>query len=147
MTTTPGEDPFASPGATQGYGSYGPPPGYGAPPQGWTAPPATPSSEDTVWAGLAHLSGFLIPVIGPLVVYLVKKDDSPHARQHGAEALNFHLTVLIGFVVSAVLTLVLIGILGLIFLSVWSLVLTIVAAVKGFQGQPYRYPATFHFLT
>jgi uncharacterized Tic20 family protein len=135
-----------------GYGSPTPQ-GYGAPPPGWgqpgyPAPQGGPqSSEDTTWAVLGHLSYFVIPLIGPLIVFLVKKDTSPFVRQHAAEALNFHITLTIAFIVSAVLIIVLIGFVLLAVVAVAGTVLTIIAAVAGGRGQPYRYPLTLRLVS
>lgn len=79
-------------------------PAYGAPPppQGWYGPPdaqGPPRADDTVWGVLAHLSIFVFALVAPLVIYLVFKDTSPFTRAHAAEALNFHLTLLIATMV------------------------------------------------
>ena len=156
MTSTP--DPFSAPppegsqpawGPAPGWDAAPPPqPGYGTPPQSWgpDGPPARPG-EETVWAVLAHLSFFVVAVLGPLVIYLIKKDDSPFSRHHAAEALNFHLTLTIAAIVSALLVIVLIGILLLLAVAVFGVVCTVIAAVKAGQGRPYRYPLTFHFVS
>jgi uncharacterized Tic20 family protein len=73
------------------------------------------SKEEQNWAMFCHLaalSGFIIPlgnILGPLILWLIKKDTMPLVDQHGKEALNFQITVLFAFIISAVLTLVLIG--------------------------------------
>jgi uncharacterized Tic20 family protein len=152
--TTPG-DPYSSPEPPSGYG---PPPGWGAPPpqqaygtpQGWGPPagygqPAGPSSDDTTWAVLAHLSYFVAGLIAPLVIFLVKK-DSPFARQQAAEAFNFHLTLLLAAIVSGVLVLVIIGIFMLLAVFLGGAVLSVVAAVRSGRGESYRYPLTIRFL-
>lgn len=122
----------------------GPPPGYGTPPAQYGRPQ---SSEDTTWAVLGHLSYFVFPLIAPLVVYLVKKDSSPFVRQHAAEALNFHITLTIAAIVSAILILVIIGIFLLFAVLIAGTVLAIIAAVAAGKGEPYRYPLTFHFVS
>ena len=63
------------------------------------------------------------------------------------ESLNFQLTVLLGYLVSAVLTLVLIGILGFIVIGIGSFVLMIIAAVKVASFEDYRYPLTIRFIS
>jgi uncharacterized Tic20 family protein len=105
------------------------------------------SKEEQNWAMACHLvalSGFVIPfgnVLGPLVVWLIKKDTMPLVDQHGKEALNFQITVLIAAVISFVLMFVLIGIFLLIAVGIGALVLTIMAAVKVSNGQlDYKYP-------
>lgn len=159
MTVPPYEPPPEPP---QGWG---PPPGQGyGPPQGWTqqgyGPPAPGQwgqpphgqpygqrDEEPLWAILAHLSIFVLGLIGPLVIYLVFKDSSPFTRQHAAEALNFHLTLLIASVVSAILVIVLVGVLMLLALFVWGAVLGVIAAVAAGNRRPYRYPLTIRFVS
>jgi len=105
------------------------------------------SKDEQNWAMFCHLAalaGFVIPlgnVLGPLIVWLIKKDTMPLVNQHGKEALNFQITVLIAFVVCIVLTLVLIGFLLMFVVGIGALVLTIMAAVKVSNGQfDYKYP-------
>ncbi|OGA25074.1 MAG: orotate phosphoribosyltransferase [Betaproteobacteria bacterium RIFCSPLOWO2_02_FULL_67_26] len=105
------------------------------------------SKEEQNWAMYCHLAalaGFVVPlgnVLGPLIVWLIKKDTMPLVDQHGKEALNFQITVLIAFIISALLTLVLIGFLLLFVVGIGALVLTIMAAVKVSNGQlDYKYP-------
>lgn len=110
------------------------------------------SPEDRNWSTIAHLSalsGFIIPfgsILGPLVVWLIKKDQSPHIADQAREALNFNITIGIALIVSLCLMLVFIGFLlfGVVALA-W-LVLVIVAAVKSSDGTLYRYPFTIRFL-
>lgn len=113
-------------------------------PAGWT--PQQPA-EDTTLAVLAHLSFFAFGLIGPLVIYLVKKDESPFTRHHAAEAFNFHITVTLAAIVSAILIIVLIGILLLIVVLVGGAVLAIVAALAAGRREAYRYPLTIRFLS
>lgn len=134
--STPGD---ASSGPSQPPHEWGPPTGYGG--------PAGPSSDDTTWAVLTHLSYFVLGLIAPLVVYLVKKDSSPFVRQHAAEALNFHLTLLIAFIVSTVLVLVLIGIVLLLAVFLVGAVLSVLAAIAAGRGEAYRYPMTIRFVS
>ena len=105
------------------------------------------SKEEQNWAMACHLvalSGFIVPfgnVLGPLVVWLIKKDTMPLVDQHGKEALNFQITVLLAVIISALLVFVLIGFLLLFVVGIGALVLTIMAAVKVSNGElNYRYP-------
>lgn len=124
-------------------------------------PPAGPDTsrdDSRNFALAAHLSALLslfvgFPFIGPLVIYLIKKDD-PFVRSHAAEALNFNLSVMLYgvvlFVVGLILLIVIVGVvvwLLLIPLAVAWLVLICVAAVKAGQGEAYRYPLTIRFVT
>jgi uncharacterized Tic20 family protein len=124
------------------------PAGY-PPPQGWHPPPPgwRPPAEDTTWAVLAHLSFFAFGLIAPLVIYLVKKDESPFTRHHAAEALNFHLTLMIAGIVSLVLVLILVGILLLIAIFITGAVLAILAAIAASRHEAYRYPLSFRFVS
>ncbi|HEX2233997.1 MAG TPA: DUF4870 domain-containing protein [Thermoleophilaceae bacterium] len=111
------------------------------------------------WALFAHLSAFAglligLNFLGPLIIYLVKKNEDPFVADHAREALNFNLSVFIyllgGGIVAVVLTLVLIGILLFPFLfaiAIAWIVLTIVAAVKANGGETYRYPLTIRFVS
>jgi uncharacterized Tic20 family protein len=130
----------------QRYDAYGSPPGYGyQPPPGTYG--ARPGSDDTTMAMLAHLLGLLTSFVGPLVLYLAKKDESPYVRDQAAEALNFQLTVLIAHFVSWVLAFVLIGFVLMFFLWIGSIVMAIVAAVAANRGERYRYPMNIRFVS
>lgn len=111
------------------------------------------AKEEQNWAMYCHLSalvGFIIPlgnVLGPLVVWLMKKDTMPQVEIHGKEALNFQITVLLALIVSLVLTVVLIGFLLLPVVGLAALVLTIMAAIKVSNGQlDYRYPIALRLI-
>ena len=108
---------------------------------------AQASKEEQNWAMACHLvalSGFIVPfgnVLGPLVVWLIKKDTMPLVDQHGKEALNFQITVLLAVVISVLLVFVLIGFVLLFVVGLGALILTIMAAVKVSNGElNYRYP-------
>ena len=123
----------------------GPPPGYGPTPGYGQQPP--PSGEpEVVWAVLAHLSLFVLAGVAPLALYLVFKDSQPFTRQHAAEALNFHLTLLLASIVSGVLVVVLVGFVLLLALALFALVASLLAAVAAANRRPYRYPLTIHFV-
>jgi uncharacterized Tic20 family protein len=85
--------------------------------------------------------------LGPLIVWLVKRADSPEIDAHGKESLNFQLSMLIYNVVALILCIVLIGIPILILLYILNIVLVIVASIKASEGVLYRYPLTIRFLT
>ncbi|MGH8902942.1 MAG: DUF4870 domain-containing protein [Egibacteraceae bacterium] len=104
------------------------------------------------WALGAHLSALIgawvaLAFVGPLVVWLIKRDEHPFIATHAREALNFNLSVLLYGVMAWVLSLLLIGIPLLIGIGIAWLVLTIVATVKASKGQGYRYPLTIRFVT
>ena len=111
------------------------------------------SKEEQNWAMICHLSalsGFLIPfgnILGPLIVWLVKRAEMPLVDIHGKEALNFQITVSIAIAVCIALMFVLIGFVLIVIVGLGALVLTIVAAVKVSNGDlEYRYPFAIRLL-
>ncbi len=109
-------------------------------------PGGSPSAEERNWALAAHLAGLLGylvvvgSIVGPLVVWLVKKEESEFIADQALEALNFQITVFLLTVVCIVLALCVVGALLLIPLAVADLVFTIVAAMAASRGERYRYP-------
>lgn len=109
-------------------------------------PVPTPGPEARQMAMLCHLAalaGFVIPfgnVVGPLVLWLVKKDADPFVDDQGKEAVNFQITITLASIVCMMLMLVVIGFLLIIALAVIWLVFTVIAANLANQGQAYRYP-------
>ncbi|GGY24956.1 hypothetical protein GCM10008098_18250 [Rhodanobacter panaciterrae] len=122
------------------------------PPESVIPPPPSepvtvgPSAEERQWAMFAHLSalaGLVIPfgsIIGPLVIWLIKKDTMPFVNDQGKEALNFNITVAIAAVVCWILFFVLIGMLLLPVLVILWLVFVILGTIKANEGTTYRYP-------
>jgi len=113
------------------------------------------TQEDRLWAMLCHLATFVtvIPfgnIVAPLVIWMVKRDTSPLVADQGKEALNFQITVMIGYAIAIALafTVILIplAILLAIVLPIWHLVLTIIAAIKCYDGQMYRYPLAMRLI-
>src|SRR5690606_12040201 len=114
-------------------------------------PPETglqePDSQARMWAMIAPLAGFLgyfLPVIGsligPLIVWQLKKDTHPYVDEQGKEALNFQITVLIAALVCVLLMLIGVGFLLIWVVAVGAIVLMIIAAIKANVGAPSRYP-------
>ena len=105
------------------------------------------------WNALSHASALLgvflhFPghLLGPLIVWLAKRDDSPEIDAHGREALNFQISMLIYNIVAAVFCLILIGFVFLAILWVLNAVLVIIAAIQASDGKFYRYPMTIRFI-
>jgi uncharacterized Tic20 family protein len=133
-------------------------------PQPIEPPPKQPWGEGVVelnsevrnWAMLAHLASLakytavpLANILGPLVVWLIKKDEMPFVDDQGKEAINFQISVTVYGLVSGVLAFCTAGI-GLIFVIavlIYDLVFTILAAVSAANGKAYRYPLTLRLLT
>lgn len=100
----------------------------------------TVSQDDKNIALLTHLGGIFFTFIPALIVWLLKKDESPFLADQAKEALNFQITVIIGFAIGVVLTIVLVGVLVIWGVAIANLVLCIVAGVKASSGEKYRYP-------
>jgi len=122
------------------------------------AVPAPSVNEERTWAMLGHLSAFTAfitgigCVLGPLIVWLIKRDTMPFAGEQAKEALNFNISVIIAFAALWLFTILTLGI-GLLIafpaglaLFVGWLVLTIMAAVKANAGEHYRYPFTLRLV-
>ena len=105
-----------------------------------------------MWEVLCHVSalaGYIIPfgnIIGPLVVWLMKKAESAEVDYHGKEALNFQISVAIYAIIGLLLVFVVIGIPLLIALGIANIVFMIIAAIKASNGERYRYPCTIRFV-
>lgn len=93
---------------------------------------------------LTHLSGLFIGFMGSLVVLLVTGDKE--VKEHAKRALNWQISLMIYLLISLILTLVLIGFLFIIALSIMNVVFCIIAAVKSNEGKAWDYPITIHFL-
>jgi uncharacterized protein len=103
--------------------------------------------EARTWGMLAHLSalsglltGGLGTVLGPLIVWLIKKDQMPFVDDQGKESLNFHLTMFIGYLISYALMCVGIGFITIFIVLIVDVVFTILASVEANKGVAYRYP-------
>ncbi|MBU6403345.1 MAG: DUF4870 domain-containing protein [Pseudomonadota bacterium] len=93
--------------------------------------------------GLVSGLGF---ILGPLVLWLIKKDQMPLVNEAGKEAVNFQFTMLIACLVSWVLVFLLIGFLLIPLVVVFDVVMSIIAAVQTSNGTRYRYPLTIRFI-
>ena len=112
-----------------------------------------PTQDERPWGMVAHLAAlafFIFPfgnILGPLIVYLAKRDQSAFVAAHAREALNFNITVALGGLLSCLLLLLFIGVLFAALILLFWLVMTIVAALKANEGLPYRYPFTLRLVT
>jgi hypothetical protein len=113
----------------------------------------SPSASERNWAVAAHLSGLLGLavwavgiVLGPLIVWLIKKDEMPFLNDQGREALNFQITIFLAGVVCSALIFLLIGVPLLFALAIFDLVFMIIGAVKASDGVAYRYPVNLRLV-
>jgi len=118
------------------------------PPTPALLPPTPTASQDDKTLGIVMhilcLIGF--PILGPLIVWLIKKDESAYLDAQGRELLNFQITYLIYAFVSFLLVFFLIGIPMLIAIGIAVIVLTILGIVRAAEGQVYRFPLTIRML-
>jgi len=109
--------------------------------------------EARKWAMVCHLIalvgllgngiGFLL---GPLIVWLLKREDHPFVDVQGKEAVNFQITMLIAAVICGILALVVVGFALLFIVGLIMVILPIIAAVKSNDGVDYRYPFSVRFI-
>lgn len=111
------------------------------------------TKDDRTWALLCHLAGLAfftgIPfanIIAPLIVWMIKKDQSWFVNDQGKEALNFQISLTIYVIIAIMLVFLLIGIPLLFVLGIGGVILMVMAAVKANEGVTYRYPLTLRFI-
>jgi uncharacterized Tic20 family protein len=116
-------------------------------------PPGFPERWERNWAVFCHLSGFgglIVPglgqVLGPLILWLLRRDLSAYVDHHGREALNFQISVTIYALVCGLLVWLLVGFVLLAVLVVFQFVFMVVASVRASQGELYRYPLTLRLV-
>ncbi len=115
---------------------------------------STPSSSNIrTWCVLAHataLAGFFVPwaghIVGPLIVWLAKRADSPEIDAHSKESLNFQISMLIYNAIAAILCLVLIGFVILGLLHILNIIFVIIASIQASEGKLYRYPLAIRLI-
>ncbi|MFW6456742.1 MAG: DUF4870 domain-containing protein [Planctomycetota bacterium] len=108
--------------------------------EGPAGAPETSTKDERTMAMLAHLLGIVAGFLGPLIIWMIKKDESEFVDDQGKEALNFQLTLLIGYAASVVLSFLCIGV--LVGPAVWivGLIFSIMGATTANKGESYRYP-------
>jgi uncharacterized Tic20 family protein len=118
-----------------------------------SSPVPSTSSDVRLWCVLSHASAllglffhFLGHILGPLIVWLIKRGDSPEIDAHGKESLNFQISMLIYDAIAAILCFVLIGIPILIVLWILNTVFVIIASVRASEGKLYRYPLALRLI-
>lgn len=150
--TTPNDFPGSHPGGydnrfgtgRSGFGDPAGPPLQGPHPDAaygaGSAPYWKASQDDKTMSVLSHVGAMLVSAIVPLIVFLIKKDDSPFVREHTRQSLNLQIMLIIAGFISSLLTIVLIGFVLLPIIVVAGWVLQIIAAVKAYNGEMYRIP-------
>lgn len=103
-------------------------------------------SEERMLAAVLYVVSLFVPIIGPLIIWLIKKDESAFIDYHGREYFNFFISYSVYSVISGILVLLLVGIFLLWILGIMALVFTIIAAVKAYEGNEYRFPLIFRLI-
>lgn len=102
--------------------------------------------------GLAHILGIITGFLGPLIIWLMKKDTDSFSANHAKEALNFQITALVGYIAISILT----AIIPFLVVISWVGYLAILAvvvlwAIKGYQaadkGEEYQYPFAIRLIS
>ncbi|MCW8876766.1 MAG: DUF4870 domain-containing protein [Kangiellaceae bacterium] len=113
----------------------------------------SPTHKEKSMAMFCHFAafaGFVFPllgsVLGPLIIWQMKRHESEYVDYHGKEALNFQLTMLIAFFIAFVLVFVVVGIPLLFGLAIFEIIVIIIAGIKANDGVFYRYPFSIRFI-
>ena len=106
-------------------------------------PVVQPTSDEKTLAILSHILTIVVWLFAPLVIYLVKKDESQFVAAHAKESLNFQITVALACIILAI---TIIGIFLLWIVGIIALILVIVATIKANDGKLYRYPFTLRLI-
>lgn len=106
-------------------------------------PVVPPTSDEKTLALLAHVLTFIFPLLAPLVIYLIKKDESQFVAYHARESLNFQITLII---VCFALIITIVGIFLLWIVGIIWTILVIVATVRASEGKLYKYPLSIRLI-
>ena len=105
-----------------------------------------PTSDERTFAILSHILTLAAPILAPLIIYLIKKDESKYVAEHAKESLNFQITMFICFMISFFLVFILIGFVLLAGLAIFCFVVVIIATIRASDNKLYRYPLNFRFI-
>ena len=110
-------------------------------------PEVTAISQDSKNMGmLCHLLGLFTSFVGPLILWLIKKDEDAFVNDQGKEALNFQITIILAMVASAILMVIFIGVFLWLATVVCNLIFCILACVAASKGEQYRYPISLRLV-
>lgn len=105
-----------------------------------------PTKDERMMAALIYILSFFTAFIGPLVIWLIKKDESEFVDFHGKEYFNFLISYAVYGLVSSILMVVLIGFVLAPIVGILALIFTILGAVKAYEGEHYLIPTIFRIL-
>lgn len=105
-----------------------------------------PTNDERLFSMLIYVLSFPFPVLGPLVIWLLKREESEFIDYHGKEYFNFIVSYAIYSIVSTILMIILIGFVLIFVVGIMLTVFTIIAAVKSYQGERYQFPLVIRFI-
>jgi len=108
-----------------------------------TLPEYTPTSDEKTMAILSHVLTMVAGFLAPLIIFIIKKDESKFVSAHAKESLNFQLTLMLVFIG---LIITVIGILLIWLVGIFMLIMVIVATVRASEGKLYKYPFSIKFI-
>ncbi|MCF8244435.1 MAG: DUF4870 domain-containing protein [Saprospiraceae bacterium] len=106
----------------------------------------TPTSDEKTMALLSHILTIVAGFVAPLVIYIIKKDESPYVRRHAVESLNFQISMAIYAFASFILMIIVIGVFTLMAVGVMAFVCAIIATVQANEGKFFKYPLTIRLV-
>jgi uncharacterized Tic20 family protein len=110
----------------------------------------TQSERD--WAMFCHLSalaGYFFPfggIIGPIICWISRKDESEWVDINGKSSLNFQISLLLYTVLAIPLCFIIIGIPIIVFLAILKIVCIIIASTRAAKGETFKYPVSIPFI-
>jgi len=108
-----------------------------------TEPIIPPSNDEKTMATLSHVLTIVVGFLAPLIIYLIKKDESDFVRHHAKESLNFQIAV---FIIIIALFITIIGILVAWIVGIVAVVFVIIATIKASEGKLYKYPFSLRLI-
>ena len=105
-----------------------------------------PSKDESLLAMFIYVSSFFTVFIGPLIIWLIKRDESLFVDYYGKEYFNFLISYTVYSIVSAILMIVFIGFITIWVVGILAFIFTIIAAVKAYNGEMYQIPLVFRLI-
>lgn len=107
---------------------------------------SNPSKDDRLLSMLIYVTSIFTTIIGPLIIWLIKRDESEFINYHGKEYFNFVISFFVYSLVAGLSTIILIGFILVPIVTIAFIVLLIIAAVKSYNGEYYRIPFVFRLI-
>jgi len=104
------------------------------------------SQDDINLALIAHIGTMFGGFFVPLIIWILKKDESEFVAEHARNSLNFQLSMLIYMIVSFILVFIVVGIFTIFAIAVFATIVVILATVAASKGEHYNYPLTINFI-